>query len=865
MATRISKATGNWTATGTWANSLTILNAEQIAPFPVSGGGQTLFALTTSVQALSTEWTAAGSEVVDAICFEVASWTGTGTLTVALHRVVGGVSDVKTLVLDVVDLPTNGWVCALFASSHTTAAADTYQMGLTLSSGTMSVVSFSGTAATMNRLFRTTTTGVVPAATENFLICGEYTGQAGTQPANTYAVTMDNTTASINLARGCVAKGGTLTWSTNIAATMQIVGNLDIQDGGIKTMGTSSGRVASGSSATLILNPSADGATGLIVRNGGTLTAYGNNIAFDRTLLNLAAGLAASGTSITSADSTGWVNADTLAIAATLRATTSPGTSEGLNPSSSSGTTITVAAHTTQHAGASPNQAEIINITRNVVIRCLAAVVPAPAAGVNPTPPQSNIVVAKVLLRPTSIVDLDYVEINGISDVTTDERGIQIETTTGSCRVNRCAIHSGEDEGIYITGPTTNNITFTNNVMFNLASVTASSFTIANATSGTAIVVTGNIFMQRLNTTAGSGSCVFLNDIGINFSNNVIVGGYYGLRMNEATSIPGTFDLNTIHNCARAGIIFQTGCNNLTISNTKIYRCGQWGVFYGPDSPAIGTLGSIFYNHLYDTVEIFGCPFNLALGFEYNCSKFLFTACNFHGSTNQGAANDTAAASTDGFQVNGNHTGFIFVSCNFGTSATGKTTHTTGDFVIAANAFFQALLENCSLASGTEISGAANLLPGSYIRMQKHDATAATHKTQFGTGVVALESTIFHTAAPCESLTPSSTTRLESGSKLVAVASGQTVVPKVWVRKSSANGTGGTRPRIRLKRNVAIGISNDVTIGTEMTDASPTTTWEQVNSAGSATAAATDDGVMEFVVDAGNANGIIYVDDWTAS
>lgn len=182
---------------------------------------------------------------------------------------------------------------------------------------------------------------------------------------------------------------------------------------------------------------------------------------------------------------------------------------------------------------------------------------------------------------------------------------------------------------------------------------------------------------------------------------------------------------------------------------------------------------------------------------------------------------------------------------------------------------------NTKLGAATEIATPSNLSSAGFVSSQKHDQTAGLHKTwtRYGgnTGGLIIDSVIFHTAAPSQRVIPNtSVAKMESAPMgkgfLVAVASGATVTPSVYARKSVVGDAGGVayagaQPRLILRANPAIGIATDVVIAT-MTVSNASGSWEQLTGT---TASATDDGVMEFVVDCDGTSGAwVNVDDWSA-
>jgi hypothetical protein len=203
-------------------------------------------------------------------------------------------------------------------------------------------------------------------------------------------------------------------------------------------------------------------------------------------------------------------------------------------------------------------------------------------------------------------------------------------------------------------------------------------------------------------------------------------------------------------------------------------------------------------------------------------------------------------------------------NCNFGVVSGIKTAHTNDiNLCNNVNALTKIYLYNCILASGTEVNGIVSQSPWSFVKSQKHDQIAGNHKSWFKYGIIQTDSTIFRTAAPSARLIPNNASeKLESGSFKVNVNSGQTCTPSVYVRESVA-GDGadynGNRIRLILKRNVAIGITADTVIATAT--AASEGAWEKLTGT---TPAATDDGVMEFVVDCNGTAGWINIDDFSA-
>jgi len=100
---------------------------------------------------------------------------------------------------------------------------------------------------------------------------------------------------------------------------------------------------------------------------------------------------------------------------------------------------------------------------------------------------------------------------------------------------------------------------------------------------------------------------------------------------------------------------------------------------------------------------------------------------------------------------------------------------------------------------------------------------------------------------------------LPSSPRRVAVRAGSGVTLAVWVLKDAAY-SDLTTPALILKSNPAIGIDDDIQLA--VLGSAVTNIWTQLTGQ---TPAATDDGVMEFVIVTQGATGNVYVGQWTVS
>ena len=192
MAVLKSIATGNFLTASTWGlvDATSYLNAETLT--------KTLN--TNYSNARSVAFTP-GAIVVDGIAVKLQVRTTTvGTMSVHLALNSTHVEVAGTLVtINNADLPVcdgfgeGGWQFFKFASPVTLSAATAYEVEAKVSSANSAAIWTDATSGNVARALVTTTTQA-PAAGDDLIICGEYTG-AGT--SNSLTVTMDALASSI--------------------------------------------------------------------------------------------------------------------------------------------------------------------------------------------------------------------------------------------------------------------------------------------------------------------------------------------------------------------------------------------------------------------------------------------------------------------------------------------------------------------------------------------------------------------------------------------------------------------------------------------------------------------------------------------
>lgn len=843
MAKRASIATGNFTAAGTWG----LIDATM---YGQSETNAVVCPTAYSNVARSAQYTP-GAITVSHIGVKLAVRTGTtGTITVHIasstHVEIAGTA----VTINTADLPVaatadinGGWIFFKLATPVALSAATLYEVeAKTSSASQVSLFASAATSGMSLALLQAATTGA-PAAGDDLFIVGEYTG-AGT--SNSFTVTMDNTAATdfgsaptaANSLLGpglAICSKGTLTFGVGASAyTMRISNSVIVYSGGTLNMGTVATPCPRNASNEIFFDCGANVDYGLTVRNLGTLITQGlsrtSGKLIDRCLLNTDEAIAS--TSLGVDTDTGWLDNDVIAVASTTQTITQ--SEKGAMNGAAGASTLTVDGFAGAggglafaHLGTSPIQAEVILLTRNVVIRGASATLQ-----------------AYIDIKPTAIVDCDWTEFYWLGSATANKRGIDIATTTGSCSFDRCSAHDmmvTNSRNFNSSSASGNNISITNNVTFAI-----DTFHAASSQSTGIMTISGNIFMRNVSSFLCS-----LGDVGGVFSDNVMISGAsYGVVFNETNAdLLGTTSGNTVHSCT-GGISFPAVMANGTITNTICYRNGGFGVNFQ----------ATVSNLIFDTISLWG---NLTANISFSTTGHGIANVKFINATLNG---DTGFATTNGILISNAMRNFMsdveFINGDFGTAAGIKATH-TNDINVAALAYIRAILNNTKLGSGTEIATPSNMIPGSYIASQKHDQTADNHKTWEKYGIIAREVTTVHTGSQSMKLTPNNASnKLDTSGALggfkVAVASGETVTPNVYVYEDASYN--GARARLIVKRNDAMGITSDTVLDTAT--AASDAAWEALTGT---TAAATDDGVMEFVIDCDGTAGNLFVDSFTVA
>ena len=845
MAILISRANGNWTdATGVWG---VVESGSGAIQTNIDGGAESH---TNTAYQYSVAFTCTNADVLDGILLRLKALGATGTVTFALSD-DGGTTATREVTINASDLPTDyTYVLIKFGSTLTADGGNDYKIGLKVSSGGSGVSIYaSGTAYDYWHMVSTTATTAIAAGDTPYIV-GELTG-AGT--GNDFAVTMNNTDTTdygaIELGkRGTLSYG--ITASTNYY--LKTSGVMNVWAGATLSIGTSANPIPRTGTAVLEFDPTTDGEFGLNVKNKGTFNSQGlsrtvgKNIYF--ALLNT--NEAANSTDLGVDTDTGWLDNDEIVVASTTKTVSQceKGTLNG-NAGASSLTVDGFGGDggglAYAHSGTTPTQAHVINITRNVKIRSA-----------------TSTIMTYIRFEGTSVVDMDWTEIYYVGENASSKKGIDIATTTGSLSIEYCSLHDTEDYGLYMNGSTVNNVTIRYNVGYNLNTVLSSTdvggFYWGSNTSGTSNIMDNNIIIRAGGTGAGpSCNCFFIVDPDLQFNGNVGIGANDdGLKVNNNAN-GGTFGISTAVNefyCnGQKGATISQGAKGWTWDYMKCWRNGAGGIQFND----VNSQNSV-KNVILKNLTCFGNNgYNIIMG---SCASGIVldtVVC----------AGDTTYGTDYGIDFqNGRIVDMKIINSTFGVASGIYVAHSSADIVFDGGNLVKIEIINSKLASSVEIASLTNLLAGAIITSQKHDQTAGLHKAWKMYGIISIDTTadMYRTASPSERLTPNTASlKLESGSKKVAVANGQTVTPSVYIRESvSGDGTdyNGNRVRLIVKRNDAMGITADTVLATATISSEGA--FELLTGT---TATVTDDGVLEFVVDCDGTTGWVNVDDWSVA
>lgn len=298
------------------------------------------------------------------LCY-LAAENNTGTITVELQEDTGGGSWVTrsstTLVID--STTKTGYLFFKYSASHTeVTGTNNYRIKFT--SSTSSDTNFRSNNADTSVIAVTqvlSATATLSSGDEAWVV-GHVTGATGNPTADTVTVNVNSATGYTLY----ITNGGVLTWAVGQTTKLTITSpNLQIDNGGTMSIGTSGTPIESAYVGELAFEPSS---TGKII-NRGVINVQGASKTYYRTSLNAA--ISAGAKSFVTVDTTGWAVGDEIIVTTTSSTRTQ---TELVVITGISGTTIYIDSNG-DGTGASPvfanahdTSALILNITRNAKI-----------------------------------------------------------------------------------------------------------------------------------------------------------------------------------------------------------------------------------------------------------------------------------------------------------------------------------------------------------------------------------------------------------------------------------------------------------------------------------------------------------------
>ena len=806
-ATLISTASGNINATATWsvvdttgANAL--LNSEAANT-----------ALTTSPVASSTFTPAA--ETISGFAVKLASVAAAPSGTITLELLDSTTSTAKcTRTVNVTDLvsagPTTsegGWINVTCPASFATNGTDAYEV-LASTSVASQVNLFSDTGNDWDRLLVTTGTKTGgPAAADDFLVYGNLTG-AGTHTAFTVTV---NTTANINygadantLVAPSIAVGqfGTLAYGVTASTNfdMEFAGPLVIYNGGIFTVGTAASPIPATSNATLTMNSATEGDTGVNVRNGGTFNSAGSSGGRNVVKTKLTATATAGATTLTTADTTGWLAGDSLYVAGTDIVTSNTPSGyhgEAVTSGAASGTSLPIGAalvntHTAtqlNYTSSQTNTAYLMNMFPDVVLLNRNVIIQGATSANN----------GYLFFQAASNAAMTWTEFSQISGTAAGSRGLEVDVgPPGTFSLTNSSVINSQDTALELDPNNPNfggtqgaPLTIQHVTLFNVANNTACCNTLSalalsteNAPTGNpfwkfddiAIVFTGNgIFSAQplvMNSMMGQFTNISITGSGNGGNPALFLNCPYGAASFIGGNVGNTWGpINSYSNIAN---VFDIGGVGKGCSGT-IHGYNIWHEFgrFTPSSPS----GNLVFDPFFEIDSTFGIyePQNTSTNTFRNGVIGFDTANNgLTPAIQLDAINSTLFLDNMELCPNGLVGGVNFVACT-STTQSGKNISVMSDIIIPSGTVGNPgggdatpattakifLRNSSSLNVGTLYptqDGNENYFTGSFVVQDCEACTPVKHAAWVAGGFLSYDTAITHTSGFSERMTPKTPT-----------------------------------------------------------------------------------------------------------
>lgn len=663
---------------------------------------------------------------------------------------------------------------------------------------------------------------------------------------NTHTVTIDDSASATISLTGVttnfyaidIQAGGKLQYlyTATVDHTLVLTGNLNVA--GTLEIGTAANPIPSTRTFTIKIQCSADGDYGILVPAGGVFRCRGyNRTGWKATVTS---DITAGDTHIHVDSSTGFAANDDVVIAGTGRGTTMEWERRTLTGVNGNGTSLEFSSGLTyaRTGLTAPIRCDVIQLKRNIVIT-------------------ANTTSAVTFLYATgtaTVIDCSWVEFSYLgenSDGPPGKKGIHISATTGTSALSYCSIHDCEDWGLFCTGNYAN-LTIENLAAHNLNSAGAASTAGVNFGSSTG---TGTSIDNLILIGGGGGSSSSL--VGVQF---YCESGYCDI---------GTI---IVANWSSTG---SSSCGIYVYPNNNGWPGNAIDALISYSNAVFGIRVSSLTNFSITTLTSFR---NNSSGLYWAgaCTNGTITTLNLIGNTSYGQTGAAGIVATDITVLGGSIKGEasfsqvngIYVPGRYGTLLHGDlfnvdfgvhTGTSSGDIRATQYVNIKLVLHACEMKSSVPVLD-SGMLSTAYVRCEDYDDTVGAMKTWVSGGTIEKDSSGGRTGAAVK-LTPNSATAysLQSSTRQVAVASGQTVTPHVYIKETSSPHYTGSRTKLFVKKNVRMGIASDTELDVAAHDDG---NYQELTGTTSAVSA---DGILEFYVACDGTAGSVYVDDWSVS
>jgi hypothetical protein len=817
MAILISCATGDFDASGTWAENV---DNSYINTHPASTTAQTVG--TTNLVSSTFN---GNSQSFDAILVKIASRAAspTGTVTVGYYDNSNNV--VREVTVNVADIPADckGWVAFKVVSTNASHSSGTIRIR-TSSTGQLTVF---GTSSTnwSRALRRDTALTLVPQASDTMIITGQLTG---TGTSDTFTVT-HNITATTTFGLLEVGHKGIWKWGTSASTNyyFKTSGNILLGSGSETYIGDNTTALPDTSTATIEIVPATNAAVGMFVLSNSTFITRTD---YKPTpIAQLTADVAASGTSLTTDISTGWKNGQEIAIAGTNASNQYEFKALSAD---ASGTTVTVNALTHAHTGTGDTRAHVGNLTRNIIIKGTS------------TSLNSYVVVTAVASGVVTTFDMEYVAFQNLGANVAQRYGVTIQAVSATTDIKMvgCVFRDFTVVGarfIRVEGTAIAKCLIQDCVGYNTAS---RFFDNAAQTNTSSELIMNNCLF--IGSTLANDICIVWAAKNWQISNifcwnNTSAGTYMIQAATVTTDYQQDGQFNYKWDNIQVHMITGAG---LGIVRARRSRFGKLEFSKNNQNGALYFIGK-------DVIEI-------------DDLKISTTVANGTGVRVQDIG--TSLAKIGRYEFKGNSqagTAAFVLLWNVSVEIDELIcTNCASPFGVAgtyAGTLGQLKVNKTTFTSGVS-DGGVSTNPNSYVKLGNYNGAGAfRHVYLYGT--IRSDTTEFNTASPSVRMTPNSASNKLNGlEKYVAVANGNTATVKVWVKKSSAYN--GSEVQVMLKKDAQAGITTDTQLA--VSTSASNNAWEEVSSI---LPTATGDVVYTLYTTCDGTAGFVNLDDWSVT